>query len=179
MNQLPHSFSSVIKILLPFALSLFCLFFFFSLSWNISKCTPGILSFHLYLFHCISPNNNDISLPNHNAVIISSSQCIIQFPCCLVTQSCPTLLQCHGLQPPFTSVRGIFQERILEWVVISFSKGSSLRPRDWTHSSCRVFLHYRWILYRWPPGKVPLSPPPAPVSLVVSKIFSLSLVCSN
>ena len=29
MNQLPHSFSSVIKILLPFALSLFCLFFFF------------------------------------------------------------------------------------------------------------------------------------------------------
>ena len=33
----------------------------------------------------------------------------------------------HGL--PGSSVRGIFQERILEWVAISYSKGSSW-PRD-------------------------------------------------
>ena len=33
----------------------------------------------------------------------------------------------HGL--PGSSVRGIFQERILEWVPISYSKGSSW-PRD-------------------------------------------------
>ena len=34
--------------------------------------------------------------------------------------------------PPGSSVRGIFQARILEWVAISFSRGSS-RPRDRTH----------------------------------------------
>ena len=37
--------------------------------------------------------------------------------------------------PPDSSVHGIFQARILEWVAISFSRGSSL-PRDWTHISC-------------------------------------------
>ena len=33
------------------------------------------------------------------------------------------------------SVHGIFQTRILEWVAISFSRGSS-QPRDWTQFSC-------------------------------------------
>ena len=36
--------------------------------------------------------------------------------------------------PPGSSVHGIFQARILEWVVIPFSRGSSW-PRDWTHVS--------------------------------------------
>ena len=35
--------------------------------------------------------------------------------------------------PPGSSVRGIFQARILEWVAISFSRGSS-HLRDWTAS---------------------------------------------
>ena len=33
---------------------------------------------------------------------------------------------------PSFSVHGIFPATILEWVAISFSRGSS-RPRDWTH----------------------------------------------
>ena len=37
--------------------------------------------------------------------------------------------------PPGSSVHGIFQARILEWVAISFSRGSS-RPRDQTWVSC-------------------------------------------
>ena len=37
--------------------------------------------------------------------------------------------------PPGSSVRGILQARILEWVAIPFSKGSS-QPRDWTQVSC-------------------------------------------
>ena len=37
--------------------------------------------------------------------------------------------------PPGSSVHGIFWARILEWVAISFSKGSS-RPRDSTSISC-------------------------------------------
>ena len=36
--------------------------------------------------------------------------------------------------PPGSSVHGIFQARILEWVAISSSRGSS-RHRDWTHVS--------------------------------------------
>ena len=52
-----------------------------------------------------------------------------------------------------SSVHGILQARILEWVAISFSRGSS-RPRDWTQVSCiasRLFTSE-------PPGKpLPLS----------------------
>ena len=44
--------------------------------------------------------------------------------------------------PP--SVHGISQARILEWVAISFSRGSS-QPKDWTHVSCIG----RQILYHW------------------------------
>ena len=34
-----------------------------------------------------------------------------------------------------SSVHGILQKRVLEWVAISFSRGSS-QPRDWTWVSC-------------------------------------------
>ena len=37
--------------------------------------------------------------------------------------------------PPGSSVHGILQARILEWVAISFSRGYS-RPRDRTHVPC-------------------------------------------
>ena len=42
-------------------------------------------------------------------------------------------LQPHGLSPPGSSVYGIFQARILEWVAISYSRGSSW-ARDQTTS---------------------------------------------
>ena len=48
-----------------------------------------------------------------------------------VTQSCPTLCDPINCIPPGSSVHGILQARILEWVAISFSRGSS-QPRDWT-----------------------------------------------
>ena len=35
----------------------------------------------------------------------------------------------HGLYPPGSSVHGILRARILEWIAISFSRGSS-QPRD-------------------------------------------------
>ena len=46
----------------------------------------------------------------------------------LVTQSCLTLCDPMDYSPPGSSVRGIFQARILEWVAISFSW-------DWTQVS--------------------------------------------
>ena len=57
--------------------------------------------------------------------------------CCLVTKLCLCLTVCDPLdcRPPSSSVQGISQARILEWVVISFSRGSS-PPRDQTCISC-------------------------------------------
>ena len=49
--------------------------------------------------------------------------------------------------PPGSSVHGTSPSRILEWVPISFSKGSSLF-RDWTHRSY-VSCSGGWILYHW------------------------------
>ena len=43
-------------------------------------------------------------------------------------QSCPTLCDPMDCSPPGASVHGIFQARVMEWAVISFSRGSS-RPR--------------------------------------------------
>ena len=48
-----------------------------------------------------------------------------------VTQLCPTLCDPMDCSPPGSSIHGIFQARILEWVAISFSRRSS-QPRDWT-----------------------------------------------
>ena len=59
----------------------------------------------------------------------------------LVTQSRLTLYN----SMPGSSVPGILQARILEWVAIPFSRGSS-QPKD---QSPRIFLpHRRQILYR-------------------------------
>ena len=48
--------------------------------------------------------------------------------------------------PPGFSVLGISQARVLEWVAISFSRGSS-RPRDWTRVSCLQADSYRWVTW--------------------------------
>ena len=53
----------------------------------------------------------------------------------LVTQSCPTLSDAMDCSPPGSSVQGILQARILEWVAMSSSRGSS-QPRDQTQVSC-------------------------------------------
>ena len=43
----------------------------------------------------------------------------------LVAQSCPTFCNSMDWGPPGSSVRGILQARILEWVAMPFSRGSS------------------------------------------------------
>ena len=53
----------------------------------------------------------------------------------LVTQLYPTLCDPIDCSTPGSSVHGILHARILEWVVISFSRGSS-QPRDQTQVSC-------------------------------------------
>ena len=60
-------------------------------------------------------------------------------------QLCPTLFDPIDCSLPGSSVHGILQERILEWVALPSSRGSS-RPRDSTHISY-VFCTGRRILY--------------------------------
>ena len=55
--------------------------------------------------------------------------------CVLVAQSCPSLCNPMDCSLPGFSVLEIFQARILEWIAIPFSRGSSL-PRDRTLVSC-------------------------------------------
>ena len=58
----------------------------------------------------------------------------------LVAQSCPTLCNPMDCSPPGSSLHGILQARILEWVAMPFSRRSS-QPRDQTPVSLR-FLHW-------------------------------------
>ena len=53
----------------------------------------------------------------------------------LVAQLCLILCDPMGCSPPGSSVRGILQARILQWVAIPFSRGSS-QARDPTQASC-------------------------------------------
>ena len=69
----------------------------------------------------------------------------------LVAQSCLTLCSSIDSSSPGSSVYGILHERILEWVAIPFSKGSSL-SRDQTqvfHIAGRFFTIWatREVLY--------------------------------
>ena len=45
--------------------------------------------------------------------------------CCLVLKSCPTLVIPVDCSPPGSSVHGILQARVLGWVAIASSRGSS------------------------------------------------------
>ena len=60
---------------------------------------------------------------------------------CMLIQSCPTLFDPMDYSPPGSSVHGMLQARILEWVVISISRGSS------QHGSNPGLLHCQQIRY--------------------------------
>ena len=55
--------------------------------------------------------------------------------CAAAVLSCPTFYNPMDWSPPGSSVRGIFQARMLEWVAISFSRVSS-QHKNWISVSC-------------------------------------------
>ena len=65
--------------------------------------------------------SRDITLPTKVHIVKESE----------VALSCPTLGNPMDCSLPGSSIHGIFQARILEWVAISFSRGSP-QPRDQT-----------------------------------------------
>ena len=69
--------------------------------------------------------------------------------------------------PPGSSAHGIFQARILEWVAVSSSRGSS-QPRNWVHISY-VYLH-------WQAGSLPPVPPEKPLCNLYQSFISCGLL---
>ena len=76
-------------------------------------------------------------------------------------QSCLTLCDPVDHSLPGSSVHGILQARILEWIAMPSSRRSSW-PRDWTHFSYVCLLH-------WQVGSLPPVPPGKP-NLLYSSI---------
>ena len=64
---------------------------------------------------------------------------------CVCVQLCSTLQELMDYNLPGSSIHGIFQTRILEWVAISYCSGSS-QPRHRTRIS-NISCIGRWILY--------------------------------
>ena len=85
--------------------------------------------------HCIAKISqttciSGIRMHKYTSLILRKVDCV-----CSVTRSCSTLCDPKNCSPPRSSVYGILQARILEWVAISFSRLSS-QSRDQTRVSC-------------------------------------------
>ena len=86
----------------------------------------------------------DVTLVNKETVILLLG---LQLFCAKLLQFCLTLCNPIDCSPLGSSVHGILQARILEWVAMPSSRGSS-GPRDRTHVSW-VSCTAKWILYHW------------------------------
>ena len=91
-----------------------------------------------------------------NGVCVCGHSCSVVLNCSVVSTLC-TSMDCSLSG---SSVHGILQASILEWVDISSSRGSSnpgIQPRDWTHVSCSsctvggffTFLSSLFYSFRW------------------------------
>ena len=94
----------------------------------------------LIIFHYRTLPHFSSLTPNHNFVLlISGSIFVLSYihicSCYFVAKSYLTLCNLMDCSSSDSSVHGISQARILEWVVISFSRGSS-QLRDQTQISC-------------------------------------------
>ena len=119
-----------------------------------------------------SVNNSNYLLSNWKLQsIVFSNICFINYLhvlCCAKSlQSFPTLFDPMDCSPPGSSIHGILQARILEWVAMPSSRGSSL-PRDWTcvfYNSCIAGRFFT----AEPPGKYDF-----PVFLVIMLVIWFS-----
>ena len=109
----------------------------------------------------------------------------------LVAQSCLTLCNPVDYSLPGSSVHRILQARVLEWVAISFSRGSS-QPRVWTQVSqiagglftvwaMREAFCFRTILFWWLTLQYSLKSgsliPPAPFFFLMIALTTRDLLC--
>ena len=92
--------------------------------------------------------------------------------CVLVARSCLTLCDPVNCSPPGSSVLGILQARILEWVAVPFSRGAS-QPADRLQVFCTVGRLFTICKLE---NKGQLPPPrsslPSTISILSSPVFS-------
>ena len=90
--------------------------------------------------------------------------------CSLVTKPCPTLCDPMDWSPPGSSVHEISQARILKWVAIFSSRGSS-RPRDRTCVSCTASrFFYHWTTWEFPAPQIKLNSIREPTTLSLDSL---------
>ena len=105
-----------------------CLSSFFKSFWIFSSI------FFLYFLFLLPLNTNFPTCAKRYEMQLSNYYVCVCV-CVLVTQSYLTFCNSMDCSPPDSSVHGILQARILDWVAIPFSGGSS-QPRDRTWVSC-------------------------------------------
>ena len=76
-----------------------------------------------------------IRIINISAIFGHSHVIILSCMRAQLLQRCPTLCDPVDWSLPASSVHGVLQARILEWVAMPSFRGSS-QPRDWTQASC-------------------------------------------
>ena len=107
-------------------------------SWYLSKRCENLCPhknshqdiYSIFIHNCQNLEATKMSLNDKQTVVYPDSLC-------------PTLCDLMDCSLPGFSVHGVFQERVLEWIAISFSRGSFL-PRDRTqvsHIIGRFFYH--------------------------------------
>ena len=87
----------------------------------------------------------NVYYPVKSLKVTSQMKLPFKVMCVLCAQLCPALWDPMNCSPPDSSVHGVFQARVLEWVAISYSRGSSW-SKDQTRVSC-VSRIGRKILY--------------------------------
>ena len=100
----------------------------------------------LYLFILLLSLESVILEGRAHALFISWSLAPNIDIACQITQSCLTLCDSMDRSLVGSSVHGIFQVRILEWVAMPSSRGSS-QPRDGTHISYISCISRRVLFY--------------------------------
>ena len=117
--------------------------------WPTQYLIPGFVCSH---FFEVSSQNFGSLCHGYSPVIIPSTFStwwkFIHVCTCLFAHLCPTLGDSMDCSPPGSSVHGILQARILEWVAMPFSRGIFL-----TQGSNPCLLNCRWILHHWAMGK--------------------------
>ena len=115
--------------------------------------------------HKSSCNSSPCSWPRY--LFCSLSSPLFLYVCAKLLQSCLTLWDPMNYRLPGSSVYGVFQARILEWVAISFSRESS-QPRDGTQH----LLH----LLHWQVDSSAQAPPKKPI--LTNSILKYRMVIS-
>ena len=114
-------------------------------SWSFFSVWLGFILWLMKFIHIQGQKPEKLVWPSSTVVRV----CVY-----LVAQYCPTLCNPIDCSQQDSSVHGIFQARILEWLPFPTPEDLPDRPRDWTWIFC-VSSISRQILYHWVTWEAP------------------------